>query len=99
MSFRDMQRRLAVIEQEAAKAAEQAYTTWIATLSEGELDALIADIDPAEVAELEALSDTELEHMIATGHMSAREWETSLVQAKERVAAFHASQERINAAP
>ena len=99
MSPRDIQKRLETMEQEAAKAAEQAYTTWIQTLSDTELDALLAAIDPAERAEMEALSESELEHRIATTHMSAREWETSLREGKERLAAFHASQERINATP
>ncbi len=102
MSYKQMERRLAVIEQEAAKAAEQAYTTWIESLSEAEIDALCAanaERNPEGQAALEAMSEAELEHAIATSRMSAREWDMALLQGRELIAVLHASQERINAAP
>ena len=94
MSYKQMERRLAVMEQDAARAAEQAYTKWVQTLSDAEFDALLAQMDPAEVAKVEGMSDAEFEHMLATSRMSAREWEAALQQGKERLAAAYASQER-----
>ncbi len=52
MSYKQMDRRLADLEQEAAQAAERAYTTWIENLSFPDLEALIAQIEPAQRAEL-----------------------------------------------
>ena len=103
MSYKQMERRLAVMEQDAARAAEQAYTTWVQTLSDAEFDALIAHLDPADLAMVESMSDAEFDALLATSRMtsrmSARAWEAALQQGKERLAAFHASQERINATP
>jgi hypothetical protein len=101
MSYKQMERRLAVMEREAEQAAERAYTDWLKTLSEAELEALCAtdaERNPEGQAELEAMSEAELDHALATGRMSAREWDMALLQGKELVAALHASQERTNAA-
>lgn len=97
MSYKHMERRLAVMEQKAAQAAEQAYMKWVENLSVADLAALVAadaERDPVGYAAMEAMSDAELGHLIATGRMSAREWETALLQGKERLAAIHASQEQ-----
>jgi hypothetical protein len=97
MSYKQMDRRLAEMEQEAAQAAERRYMTWIENLSFPDLEALVVQMDPAEQAEIEALSAAELEQLIATRRQSAREWDMDLLQMKERLAAIHASQERLNA--
>ena len=92
-----MDRRLADLEQEAAQAAERAYTTWIENLSLPDLEALCAayaEPDPAHQAALEVMSDADLDHLIATRRQSARDWDMALLQMKERLAAIHASQEQ-----
>ena len=96
MSYKQIARCLAELERKAAQAAERAYTDWIESLSEAELDALCADYverDPVGGAAMAAMSEAELEHVIATSRMSAREWDMALVQAKELVAAMHANRE------
>ena len=101
MSYKQVARCIAELERKAAQAAEQAYTDWLKTLSEAEIDALCAadaEDDPAGYAAMKAMSEAELDHVIATGRMSAREWDMALLQSKELVAALHASQERTNAA-
>ena len=98
MSYKQMDRRLADLEKEAAQAAKRAYMTWIENLSLPDLEALVMQIDPAARAEIEALSAAELEHRIATIRQSAHDWDMDLLEMKERLAAIHASQERLNAA-
>ena len=95
MSYSKMDRRLVELEREAEQAAERAYTTWIENLSLPDLEALCAayEPDPAHQAALEAMSDAELEHLIATRRQTAREWDMALLEMKDRLAAVHASQE------
>ncbi len=96
MSYSKLDRRLVDLEQEAARIAERAYTTWIENLSLPDLEALCAayiEPDPVTQAALEAMSDAEIEQLIATRWQSAREWDMALLQVKERLAAIHASQE------
>ncbi len=88
MSYKQMERRLADLE-EAAAAKQRAR---LASLSDDELDALIADMDPQARAVLDAvadaLSDEDLDRYL-DGRMPDAEWRQHLERA----------QERINAAP
>ncbi len=96
MSYKTIARCLAELERKAEQAAERAYIDWLKTLSEAEIEALCAadaERNPEGQAELEAMSEAEIEHAIATSRMSAREWDMALLQANELVAALHVNQE------
>ncbi len=81
MSYKQMERRLAAIEQEA-RSQQQAR---IESMSDAELDALIAEFaerDPVGNAAVEAMSAEDLDRL-CDGRMPAAEWE----QHRERAAA------------
>ncbi len=83
MSYKQMERRLADLE-EAARAQERAR---VASLSADELDAAIADFaerDPVGYAAVEAMSAGDLDRL-CDGKMLEAEWEQHLARAQERI--------------
>ena len=83
MSYKQIERRLVDLEQ-AARSQQQAR---IESMSEAELDALIADYaerDPVGNAAVEAMSAGDLDRL-CDGKMPTAEWEQHRARAQERL--------------
>jgi hypothetical protein len=81
MSYRDMERRLAHLEQEA----DEKQRAWVESLSLEQLEELCKDEPPELTAAAEAMSDEDLERA-CDGRMSEEEWQSHVERARERLA-------------
>jgi hypothetical protein len=82
-----MERRLADLEQTAAANHQAALQAWVDSLTDDELDALLAEDtarDPVRAAAMDALSDEDLERL-GDGKMLDAEWQQHLQRAQERI--------------
>lgn len=78
-----MQRRLEELESKREQQERVEQRVWLDSLSDVELDALCADLDPVMKAAVEALSDVDLDRLI-NGKMPTAEWEVHRRQAQEQ---------------
>ena len=85
--LRGYQKRLEQLEAKRAEQERAEHQAWVESLSDAELDALIAEEaerDPVTHAAVEALSDADLERLDA-GTMPNAEWQQHLQRAQERL--------------
>lgn len=80
MSYKQMDRRLADLEREAA-AKQQA---WVESLSDAELDALLDERWPGFAVAYDTLSDADRDRL-SDGKMPDAEWAEHLARAPQRI--------------
>ena len=80
MSYKQMERRLAELEQ----MAQDRQRAWLASLSDAEFDALLEERWPGFALVIDALSDADRERLW-DGTMSAAEFEQHRQRAQERI--------------